>query len=103
MGAESLNCTSIRKSAGRSNNNRTSNSSLSSDNGGTGSGSGGMKAKGTGPLPVTTRGGLRVYKVVILGDGGVGKSGKCVNEESFAIRVYEIAKRISEIRFTENQ
>lgn len=24
----------------------------------------------------TTRGGLRVYKIVILGDGGVGKSGK---------------------------
>lgn len=28
------------------------------------------------PPPVrTTRGGLRVYKIVILGDGGVGKSG----------------------------
>lgn len=26
--------------------------------------------------PQTTRGGLRVYKIVILGDGGVGKSGK---------------------------
>lgn len=30
-------------------------------------------------LPVvkqpTTRGGLRVYKIVVLGDGGVGKSG----------------------------
>ena len=25
--------------------------------------------------PLTTRGGLRVYKIVILGDGGVGKSG----------------------------
>lgn len=24
----------------------------------------------------TTRGGLRVYKIVILGDGGVGKSGE---------------------------
>lgn len=24
----------------------------------------------------TTRGGLRVYKIVILGDGGVGKSGR---------------------------
>lgn len=24
----------------------------------------------------TTRGGLRVYKIVVLGDGGVGKSGK---------------------------
>lgn len=24
----------------------------------------------------TIRGGLRVYKIVILGDGGVGKSGK---------------------------
>lgn len=26
----------------------------------------------------TTRGGLRVYKIVVLGDGGVGKSGKNV-------------------------
>ena len=25
----------------------------------------------------TTRGGLRVYKIVVLGDGGVGKSGIC--------------------------
>lgn len=27
----------------------------------------------------TTRGGLRVYKIVILGDGGVGKSGRLNN------------------------
>lgn len=27
----------------------------------------------------TTRGGLRVYKIVILGDGGVGKSGKSID------------------------
>lgn len=27
----------------------------------------------------TTRGGLRVYKIVVLGDGGVGKSGKFQN------------------------
>lgn len=27
------------------------------------------------PQP-TTRGGLRVYKIVVLGEGGVGKSGK---------------------------
>lgn len=26
--------------------------------------------------PLNMRGGLRVYKIVILGDGGVGKSGK---------------------------
>lgn len=26
---------------------------------------------------VNTRGGLRVYKIVVLGDGGVGKSGRC--------------------------
>lgn len=26
----------------------------------------------------TTRGGLRVYKIVVLGDGGVGKSGNTV-------------------------
>lgn len=29
----------------------------------------------------TTRGGLRVYKIVILGDGGVGKSGKFISIE----------------------
>lgn len=28
------------------------------------------------PQSKTTRGGLRVYKIVILGDGGVGKSGE---------------------------
>lgn len=28
--------------------------------------------------PQQTRNGLRVYKIVILGDGGVGKSGKCI-------------------------
>lgn len=26
----------------------------------------------------TTRGGIRVYKIVVLGDGGVGKSGKLI-------------------------
>jgi hypothetical protein len=30
--------------------------------------------------PTITRGGLRVYKIVILGDGGVGKSGNCGDE-----------------------
>lgn len=34
----------------------------------------GEGSKKNGP-PRTTRGGLRVYKIVILGDGGVGKSG----------------------------
>lgn len=28
----------------------------------------------------TTRGGLRVYKIVVLGEGGVGKSGKVMIE-----------------------
>lgn len=31
----------------------------------------------------TNRAGLRVYKIVILGDGGVGKSGKFNKEELF--------------------
>lgn len=30
------------------------------------------------PVPSQTRGGLRVYKIVVLGDGGVGKSGKYI-------------------------
>lgn len=31
--------------------------------------------KCAGSSAQTTRGGLRVYKIVVLGDGGVGKSG----------------------------
>lgn len=31
---------------------------------------------GNGGDCVQTRGGVRVYKIVVLGDGGVGKSGK---------------------------
>lgn len=34
-------------------------------------------------IKTTTRNGLRVYKIVILGDGGVGKSGKCYNATIF--------------------
>lgn len=30
------------------------------------------------PVPSQTRGGLRVYKIVVLGDGGVGKSGEYI-------------------------
>lgn len=30
----------------------------------------------------TTRGGLRVYKIVVLGDGGVGKSGTYTQKKS---------------------
>ena len=33
------------------------------------------KAPAANVVPTTTRGGLRVYKIVVLGDGGVGKSG----------------------------
>lgn len=50
----------------KSKNKTTSNYSLSSENG--------DNAKNEPPR--TTRGGLRVYKIVILGDGGVGKSGR---------------------------
>lgn len=46
--------------------NKSSNYSLSSENG---------ENSKNGPPIRTTRGGLRVYKIVILGDGGVGKSG----------------------------
>lgn len=75
MAGESLNCTAARKSTSRhNNNNRTASSnSLSSD---LGDMDGRRRPKGVIPVPVTTRGGLRVYKVVILGDGGVGKSGE---------------------------
>lgn len=30
----------------------------------------------TGGISAQTRGGIRVYKIVVLGDGGVGKSGE---------------------------
>lgn len=64
MAGDSLGCAARKKSK-----NKTSNYSLSSENGN------GDNSK-NGPPVRTTRGGLRVYKVVILGDGGVGKSGK---------------------------
>lgn len=35
---------------------------------------------GTVTTSQTTRGGLRVYKIVVLGDGGVGKSGNFKSE-----------------------
>lgn len=73
MAGESLSCAAARK---KSKNKSSSNYSLSSENGGHHQ----HPANGNGKVelpPVrTTRGGLRVYKVVILGDGGVGKSGE---------------------------
>lgn len=36
----------------------------------------GEGSRKNGPPRTITRGGLRVYKIVILGDGGVGKSGE---------------------------
>lgn len=56
-------CAARKKSKSRS---RSDDSSSKSDSG----------ADISKPQPITTRGGLRVYKIVILGDGGVGKSGK---------------------------
>lgn len=58
MGDMGMGCTARRKSK------KNSDYSLS-ENG---------EGSKSGP-PRTTRGGLRVYKIVILGDGGVGKSG----------------------------
>lgn len=66
-GGDPIGCAARKKSK-----NKTSNYSLSSENGGD------MAKNGGGPPVRTTRGGLRVYKIVILGDGGVGKSGKCI-------------------------
>lgn len=65
MAGDSLGCAARKKSK-----NKTSNYSLSSENG---------DNSKNGPPVRTTRGGLRVYKIVILGDGGVGKSGKSTN------------------------
>lgn len=75
MAGESLSCTASRKKS----KNKSSNYSLSSENGGAGDGAGQPNGNGKARVPpvITTRGGLRVYKVVILGDGGVGKSGEC--------------------------
>lgn len=49
------------------------------DSGGTDGrdGRGGSQGANT-PVPSQTRGGLRVYKIVVLGDGGVGKSGEYI-------------------------
>lgn len=47
--------------------------------------SGGTERDGKGgsqgvhmPVASQTRGGIRVYKIVVLGDGGVGKSGEYI-------------------------
>lgn len=68
--------------------NKTSNYSLSSENGDMGT---------NGGAPVrTTRGGLRVYKIVILGDGGVGKSGKlCLRDDTVILYMMSLDLRIA--------
>lgn len=62
-GDSSIGCAARKKSK-----NKTADEySLNSDKGG-------ENTKNEPPPIRTTRGGLRVYKIVILGDGGVGKS-----------------------------
>lgn len=63
MAGESIGCASRKKSKNK-NNDKNSKNDNSGDH-----------SKIVQQLK-TTRGGLRVYKIVILGDGGVGKSGK---------------------------
>lgn len=64
-GGDSIGCAARKKSKNKT----TDEYSLNSDKGG------GENTKNNDPPPIrTTRGGLRVYKIVILGDGGVGKS-----------------------------
>jgi len=65
MAGELSGCAARKKSKTRS----SQSSSKNSDNGD-------QCSSKLQPPPQTTRGGLRVYKIVILGDGGVGKSGK---------------------------
>lgn len=63
-GGDSIGCAARKKSK-----NKTSDEYSLNGN------KGGENTKNNDPPPVrTTRGGLRVYKIVILGDGGVGKS-----------------------------
>lgn len=59
MAGESIGCASRKKGKNKKANKNENNGDLS---------------KSVQPSK-TTRGGLRVYKIVILGDGGVGKSG----------------------------
>lgn len=61
MAGESIGCTSRKKSKNKSN-----------DKNGKNENNGDQSVQQS----QTTRAGLRVYKIVILGDGGVGKSGK---------------------------
>lgn len=63
MAGESIGCASRKKGKNKKANKNENNGDLS---------------KSVQPSK-TTRGGLRVYKIVILGDGGVGKSGKLLN------------------------
>lgn len=60
MAGESIGCTSRKKSKSKKDSKNENNGNLSK----------------IAQHSKTTRGGLRVYKIVILGDGGVGKSGK---------------------------
>ena len=86
MAGESIGCAARKKS-------KTKNSDKSQKNDNNGGGGGGGDLTKEPPITQTTRGGLRVYKIVILGDGGVGKSGErnSIWFDSFAIKFnYEI-------------
>lgn len=82
----SIGCAALKKSSkfkltsDKENNATINNVGIGST--GTGIGAAGRKENGQLAMkqpnvpPQNMRGGLRVYKIVILGDGGVGKSGK---------------------------
>lgn len=64
MAGDYTGCAALKKSKSR----HSDNSSKSDNN----------ESNSKTSAPVQTRGGLRVYKIVILGDGGVGKSGMII-------------------------
>lgn len=79
----SLGCAALKKSSKlKLANDKENNATINNGGGGTGTGFGNRKENGHLAMrppnapPQNMRGGLRVYKIVILGDGGVGKSGK---------------------------
>lgn len=78
----SIGCAALKKSSkikvtsDKENNASISNAVSCVSGGGARKENGHLATKPPNVPPQNMRGGLRVYKIVILGDGGVGKSGK---------------------------
>lgn len=90
MAGESIGCTSRKKCKSKQKDDKSDRNDNNGD---------GPRAAFT----KTTRGGLRVYKIVILGDGGVGKSGKSIVWLQCSILLFvEFAKMVNNKNLTQH-